>query len=87
MTKVNVTFPQIPERSRGRSGVEPAHTRAAARSERLDPGLYASAHVPQYPGNVINRSAPLIAANRKAARTRKFTKRQFRELRFIEPEL
>jgi hypothetical protein len=31
-----VTFPEFPERSRGRIGVKAAHPRAASRSQRLD---------------------------------------------------
>jgi hypothetical protein len=52
-------IPQIAERSRGRSGVKAAHARAAARSRDLTPALYASAHISQYPGNVINGGAAI----------------------------
>jgi hypothetical protein len=49
-----VTFAEHWGAQRGRSGVEAAHVRAATQSLSLDSCLYASAQVPQYPGNVIN---------------------------------
>jgi len=50
--------------------------RAAARSLSLDSGLYASAHISKYPGNVINGDAaissphePYSSAKREDAET------------------
>lgn len=52
-----VTSPGSAERSRGRTGVKAAHTRAASRSQSLDTGLCASAHNPyargDHPENIV----------------------------------